>query len=315
MRFLIIDKQQRVKIKNKYPFAITRIIEELDKKNAKYSFAYNHQIEFKMIDGKVTILADGNDIRDYTHIILRGHFLDQHMQYEMKNMIIEYIDEYNSNNPDKKILVQNANAMRNFPYYNKISTALLCSKHDIPYFDTYFRTDGDYKNNLGDISYPLIVKEYTGVNDLRMIDDKEKVKKNVYKVDDIKGFDQEYLNNKNMKNFFLQEFAPIGEDIRTFVSNKKVIGGWKRKATKGFMTVSKGEYTMYDLETDPRVTQLAEKFASIINADFMAVDFMYIDDKPYLQEISFHPGFKAYETKIDGKPANIAEAIINSFKN
>jgi D-alanine-D-alanine ligase-like ATP-grasp enzyme len=47
----------------------------------------------------------------------------------------------------------------------------------------------------------------------------------------------------------------------------------------------------------------------------MAVDFMYIDEKPYIQEISFHPGFKAYETKItEGKATNIAEAIITAFR-
>jgi hypothetical protein len=40
---------------------------------------------------------------------------------------------------------------------------------------------------------------------------------------------------------------------------------------------------------------------------------MFIDDKPYLQEISLHPGFKAYENKTPGKPINIAKTIIESF--
>jgi glutathione synthase/RimK-type ligase-like ATP-grasp enzyme len=61
--------------------------------------------------------------------------------------------------------------------------------------------------------------------------------------------------------------------------------------------------------------EIAERFATVISADFMAVDFMYIDEKPYIQEISFHPGFKAYETKItEGKATNIAEAIITAFR-
>jgi hypothetical protein len=43
---------------------------------------------------------------------------------------------------------------------------------------------------------------------------------------------------------------------------------------------------------------------------------MFKNGKPYLQEISLHPGFKAYETKItDGEPVNIAEAIITAFSN
>jgi len=37
------------------------------------------------------------------------------------------------------------------------------------------------------------------------------------------------------------------------------------------------------------------------------------DGNMLLQEISLHPGFKAYETKIEGKPVNIAEAIITAF--
>ena len=79
------------------------------------------------------------------------------------------------------------------------------------------------------------------------------------------------------------------------------------------MTVKKGEYEMYN-EPDQEIVDIAERFATILSADFMAVDFMYIDDKPYVQEISFHPGFKAYETKIEGKSVNIAEAIITAFR-
>ena len=55
--------------------------------------------------------------------------------------------------------------------------------------------------------------------------------------------------------------------------------------------------------------------ASVLEADFMAVDFMYIHGKPHIQEISFHPGYKAYENKIEGEPVNIAEAIVTAFRD
>ena len=61
------------------------------------------------------------------------------------------------------------------------------------------------------------------------------------------------------------------------------------------------------------ITELAERMANVLEADFMAVDIMYIHDKPCIQEISLHPGYKAYETKIDGEHINIAEAIITAF--
>ena len=65
---------------------------------------------------------------------------------------------------------------------------------------------------------------------------------------------------------------------------------------------------------EPEVVEIAERFANILEADFIAVDFMYKDGKPYVQEFSFHPGFKAYETKIeDGEPINVADAIITSL--
>ena len=116
-----------------------------------------------------------------------------------------------------------------------------------------------------------------------------------------------------MKDFFLQEFSDEAEDYRLFVKNNKVIAGWKRKASDGFMTVSKGIYEMYN-NPDEEMKSIAEKVSSLLEADFMAVDFMYIRDKAHVQEISFHPGYKAYETKIEGEPVNIAEAIISAFE-
>ena len=122
-------------------------------------------------------------------------------------------------------------------------------------------------------------------------------------------------NNDEYKlnpDFFSQEFSDSGEDYRVFVKLGKVIGGWKRKASEGFMTVNKGIYEMYN-EPNDEIRTIAEKVASLLDADFMAVDFMYINGKPTVQEWSYHPGYKAYETKIEGEPVNIAEAIITAF--
>jgi glutathione synthase/RimK-type ligase-like ATP-grasp enzyme len=290
-------------------------MEELDKKRIPYHFAYNDQLEFIFEDGKTDILANGKDVTEFTHIIFRGHSLEDNRQYQYKRFIIDRIDQYNRDNSGKKILVQNSDAIKNMPYYNKISMAMMCSQNDIPFFNTYFRTDGDYladRNILQE--YPLIIKEYAGVNRLQMIDGKEKVKKNVYKLDSPEDFEQEFLRDKNLSKFFIQEFSPAGKDMRVFVSMGNVVGGWVREANKGFMTVSKGKYSMYN-QPDAEIKEIAEKFAKVLDADFMAVDFMFMDNKPYIQEISLHPGFKAYETKIEGVPINVAEVIINSFKS
>ena len=310
MNYLIIDKKQR--LTGKMSTASKRLIEEITKKNMKYDFIYINQLEFLFKDGKTTIKANGKNIKEYSHIIFRGHSLHSDKEYHFKRYIIDYIDIHNLKNPDKRILVQNSEAIKNFPYYNKIATAMFCSQHDIPYFDSYYRADGKYLQDREMLKkYPLILKEYTGVNRVKTIGGEEKIKKNVFKIE--KDEDYEKVDGQNLDNFFLQEFSSIGEDYRIFVKLGKVIAGWKRKATDGFMTVKKGEYEMYN-EPDQEIVDIAERFATILSADFMAVDFMYIDDKPYVQEISFHPGFKAYETKIEGKSVNIAEAIITAFR-
>lgn len=311
MRYLIIDKKQR--ITGKIPTAAKRLMQELEKKDFSYDFAYTDELEFLLEDGDLTIKAKGQDITKYTHIIFRGHSLSDEKEYQFKRYIIDYVDLHNKKNPENKIQVQNSGAIKNLPYYNKVATAIFCAKNDLPYFDTYFRTDGDYLEDRDILNkYPLIMKDYVGENRIENIDGKDKIKKNVFKIDSEENLRK--LESINTSHMFLQEFSPSGEDYRIFVKLGKVIGGWKRKAKGSFMTVSKGEYEMYNTPA-PEIREIAERFATLIGADFMAVDFMYIDDKPYIQEISFHPGFKAYETKIiEGKPANIAEAIITAFK-
>jgi glutathione synthase/RimK-type ligase-like ATP-grasp enzyme len=310
MDYLIIDKRQR--ITGKMSTASKRLIEEIKKKNMTYNFVYNDQLEFLFKDGEVSIKTDGTDLKEYKYIIFRGHSLQDNKEYHFKRYIIDYIDLHNLNNPSNRILVQNSEAIKNLPYYNKIAMAMFCVQHNVPYFNTYYRTDGKYlqdKRIFG--KYPLILKEYAGVNRIETIGGKEKIKKNVFKIE--KDEDLKKIKEQNPESFFLQEFSTTGEDYRIFVKLGKVIGGWKRKATNGFMTVKKGEYTMYN-NPDQEIVDISEKVATLLSADFMAVDLMYIEDKPHVQEISFHPGFKAYETKIEGKPVNIAEAIITAFR-
>jgi len=308
MRYLIIDKRQR--ITGKISYASKRLIEELEKKDYSYDFAYNDELEFIFKGGNIGIKAKGKDIAEYTHIIFRGHSLSNEKEYHFKRYIVDYADLYNNENPGKEIKVQNSRAIINLPYYNKIALALFCAKNNLPYLDTYFRTDGNYLQDRDILNdYPLIMKDYAGKNRIENIKGEEKIKKNVFKIDS-----EDDYKNLDTSNMFLQEFSPSGEDYRIFVKLGKVIGGWKRKAKGSFMTVSKGEYEMYN-EPCTEMKNIAERFATLIGANFIAVDFMYINDKPYIQEISFHPGFKAYETKIaEGKPVNIAEAIITAFE-
>jgi len=312
MKYLVIDKRQRVK-KMEIPTASARILEELKKRDIPADFVYNDEIEILFMDGSTQIKAKGIDIKEYTHIIFRGHALHNDREYALKRYIIDYIEQHNGDNPEKKVLIQNSKAIKKLPYYNKVAISLLCSQYNLPYFQTYYRTDGKYLQPRDMLKeYPLILKEYAGINRVEIINGEEKIKKNVYKIEKDEDYEQEGLKGQDLSNFFLQEFSDAAEDYRIFVKLGKVIGGWKRTASKGFMTVNKGIYEMYN-KPDEEITAIAEKMASILEADFIAVDFMYMNGKPCIQEISLHPGFKAYETKIEGEPVNIAEAIITAF--
>jgi len=316
MKYLIIDKRQRVKVEGvgEIPTGSARLIEELESRNIEYGFVYNDQLELLFENGETQILANGINITEYSNIIFRGHSLDNEMEYQYKRHIIDHIDEHNNKDPENKVLVQNSEAIKNFPYYNKIAIAVFCSKNGIPHFNTYFKTDGNYLSDREMLKeYPLIIKEYRGKNRLEIINGKEKIKKNVFKLNDSEELEQEGLVGQDLKEFFIQEFSDQAEDYRLFLKLGKVIGGWKRKASSGFMTVSKGIYEMYN-NPDDEMRLLAEKVSALLEADFIAIDFMYIRSKPHVQEFSFHPGYKAYETKIEGTPVNIAEAIITAFK-
>ena len=155
MKYLIIDKRPRVGEKE-IPTASERIMEELGKKNIEYDFMFNDQLQFIFMDGKMEIKARENDITEYTHIIFRGHALHNDHEYHYKRYIIDFAEQYNKESPDKKILVQNAEAIKRFPYYNKIAMAQFCSINNIPYFNTYFRTDGNTEQRDYLKDFPLL---------------------------------------------------------------------------------------------------------------------------------------------------------------
>ncbi len=311
-QFLIIDKEQRIDTKTTLPYAVSRLIEEIDKKGYKYDYIPNSQINIKIDKNITQIFAGVKPITEYTNIILRGFSLHNSREYELYQYIAQTIKFHNERNPSKPIKLLNQEALLNIPHYNKIAFGIICTQNNIPYFNS------DYPANIIDkksLKFPVIIKEYAGVNDIRLIDGEEKVKKNVYKVSDLSDFDQEFLRDKNLADFFVQEYSDTGEDYRIFVAKDVVIGGWKRIAKNSFMTVSKGEYQLYNQPSED-IKALALQFSKAVNADFIAVDVMYNNSGiACLQEISLHPGFKAYETKIEGNNVNLAKVIVDCADN
>ncbi len=89
-------------------------------------------------------------------------------------------------------------------------------------------------------------------------------------------------------------------DMRLFVKNGEVVGGWTRHQSQCFMTVSKGIYSMYNKPED-RYKNLARNVARILKADFIAIDIMDMRGRTITTGDKPTSGFNAYETKIEGR--------------
>lgn len=310
MRYLIVDKKQRVETEGSEAYSLLRLKEELKKSNIASMFATYDDIEIQMNSNGIFVSVLNEDISRFTHIIFRGHNLHRPWEYETKKIIVDYIDQLNTTNPSSPTLVQNADAIKMLPYYDKLYFSKVCIENNLPIAQTTYRVNGVYST----LQTPFIVKDLTGQNDLRVVDGKEKIKKNVYLIQSNIDLGGDNLKDKDMRKYIAQEFLPNAEDFRIFVSKGVTVGGFSRRANNGFMTVNKGIYTSITEESNSDIFSLARNASSAFKADFIAVDMM--KDKngiPVIIEISLHPGFKAYETKTKGKVVNMAKIILESF--
>jgi hypothetical protein len=318
-KYLIIDKPSRVELKDGIPYAIAQLTNQIEANGDTWEFALNTEISLKVVDEAFQIFVKNIPIESYTHIMLRGHH--SRRDYEIKQMIVEYIESYNKTHKESNIKVHNAQFIKTLPHYTKMYQAMVCAQNQIPYLNTYYKSAGNYNVNelvdKGDIKTDkVIMKHYTGKNDLRWIDGKQKIKKNIFMIEKAEDFNQENFKKKDKSAFFMQEFIPIGEDFRIFMKGDKYIGGWKRKATTSFITVDKGEYSNYN-NPSKEILDLSKRTAKAFKSDFVAIDIIEKDGKPYVLEVNMNPGFKAYENKVEGTigvdKADIAKEIIESF--
>ncbi len=311
MKFLIVDKRKRVGNLDTLHYAVQRLQEELDKKDIEHDFCHFDEITISVEDNKLVARAKQTPLNEYTHIIFRGH--RTHYEYMTKLLVVEYADKHG-------IKVQNSEFIKILPYYNKVQQMVVMAQNDIPYLDSYYSLDGHYdqkEQKLDDLNFPLIYKHTEGEYRVEKIDGKRKLKKNVYLVND-KAELKELIEKrdkpedkfiKKASKYFLQEFVDIGEDYRAMMSGGKYLGGWKRVATDSFLTVRKGEYTLYN-EPSEQFRKLSCKVAEVFKADYCAIDIIYVDKKPYILEINMEPGFKSFETKLEGNDVNVAKAMI-----
>lgn len=314
MKFLIIDKRKRVGDLTTHHYAVQRLHETLDKKKITHDLCHFDEITLHIKDGEFTPFAKDKPVSKYTHIIFRGH--RSHYEYMLKLFVVQYADKHN-------IRVQNSEFIKQIPHYNKLSQMVILAQAEVPYIDSYYSVDGKYdekEDALNRICFPLIYKHTEGAYRTEMIDGKEKLKKNVFLINNIAELkkeiklrdnpDEKFLGKDSM--YFIQKFVDIGEDYRAIMIGGKYLSGWKRTATTGFLTVSKGEYSLYD-KPEKEFLELATRVSSLFKTDYCGIDIIYVDNKPYILEINMEIGFKAFETKIEGCNIDVASAIVENL--
>lgn len=318
MKFLIVDKRKRVGDLTTPHYAVARLQETLDKKKIDHDFCHFDELTLNIVSGELEVRAKERPLDEYTHIIFRGH--RSHYEYQMKLYTVMYAES-------KGIRVQNSELIKKIPHYNKLYQMALLSQAGIPCIDSYYSVDGKYhekKEALNSLGFPLIYKHTEGEYRTEMIDGKEKLKKNVFLVNNVEELKEEIERREDLddiflgkdSHYFIQKFVDIGEDYRAIMLGGKYLSGWKRVAPEGsHITVTRGsEYSLYDKPT-PEFLKLATEVTTLFQADYFAPDIIYVGGKPYIIEINMEPGFKAFETKIEGCNVDVADAMVENLLN
>ncbi|MBI2007400.1 MAG: RimK family alpha-L-glutamate ligase [Candidatus Blackburnbacteria bacterium] len=142
--------------------------------------------------------------------------------------------------------------------------------------------------------------------------------KGVYKVENYSKLKQVVDELKSeRKACIIREFIPNDGDIRVFTVGYKAVGAMKRTPKEGDFrsNISQGgSGARYDLESNPRVREIAEKASKITRTEIAGVDIMVSkkDGKPYILEVNPGPQFTGFE-KYTG--INAAEEIIKYFES
>jgi RimK family alpha-L-glutamate ligase len=213
------------------------------------------------------------------------------------------------NEKDQTVIVNKKAIDPGYRYY-------LCSAYDylrqvkenlpFPKSAVVFNAKGAQKA-LRDFSFPLILKK-----------SESRQGKGIYKVEDEKELVRiiEELKQES-SSFVMREFIPNDGDIRVFTVGYKAIGAMKRTPRPGDFrsNISQGgSGEKFDLTSDPKVREIAEKASWVTATEIAGVDII-INRKtklPYILEINPGPQFEGLEKYTQ---TNAALEIIKYFES
>jgi ribosomal protein S6--L-glutamate ligase/tetrahydromethanopterin:alpha-L-glutamate ligase len=115
--------------------------------------------------------------------------------------------------------------------------------------------------------------------------------------------------------YYLQEFLPHGnEDLRLFVVGGEVVGAMRRRGEHWKTNIACGSVAER-YEPEKKIAQLAIQTATILKADYVGVDILISNGKPYVIEANGIPGWEGLQSVLDVNIAGIlAEYILGESK-
>lgn len=316
MRFLIVDIRKRVGPTDTPHYAVQRLLDVLSERNITGETCHYDNLDLSVEEGALVIRACGIPLTEYTHIIMRGH--RTLYEYMLKQYVAAYAQKHG-------IRLQNARIIQKLPHYTKTIQMVLLAQAGIPYVDSFYCVDGLYwqkEDALKRIGFPLIYKHTEGGYRIETIKGENKTKKNIFLINTKEELrnaclewdqpEEQFLTKPS--TYFIQKYVPTGEDYRSILIEGRFLSAWKRSATGSFLTVNKGQYALV-ASPDKDFIDLSERTAQLLEADYCAVDIIYDNGKPHVLEINMNPGFKSFETKLEGNTVDIASAIIDNMLN
>ena len=95
----------------------------------------------------------------------------------------------------------------------------------------------------------------------------------------------EQTTNNLKKEMIYQEYYPNGDDLRLYVLDKKVIGAVKRHSGSDFRSNFSLGGDVEAFEPDAELIKIAIEVANSLDADYIGVDFIKVNDKWCINEV------------------------------
>jgi len=224
------------------------------------------------IDKKTTVLYDGEPLKDYDCLLMRGSYKYSSLLYGLSEIY-----------KDKCFIPLDSNS--HILAHNKFMTHLnFSSEKNLTMPNSYFAAKiSESKEFLKTLNYPIILKFPSGTHGKGVIF-AESASSAISMIDALDVFKQPVI---------IQDYINVKSDIRVIVAGNRVIGAMRRIAKSGDIraNVHQGGDAEPFIVT-PTIKSMAIQAAKKLKAGICAVDLIESDYGPLILEVNTSPGLQ-----------------------